>query len=210
MLEGPKEVVAMRNLAHVLRITGVVLTSLFAGLGILFAAGYAFEDPGGWQGVALFALAVVPLGVLTWAARKHPAVALRWVLAGVVLLFAWPLVERFVDLVDMPVVPQAALVLSVPAAVLGLRNARRGAELLLLIAASPALAMVMRMVEARGPEGEGPSLGDALGWSSGIVVVPLLLFAAIFLVASLLDPQRPEVGGTSDAPAPRAPEQAAR
>jgi hypothetical protein len=200
----------MRNLAHVLRITGVVLTSLFAGLGILFAAGYAFEDPGGWQGVALFALTVVPLGVLTWAARRHPAVALRWVLAGIVLLFALPLVQRLVDL-DMPLLPQAALVLSVPAAVLGLRDARRGGELLLLIAASPALAMVLRMVESRGPEGEGPSLGAALGWSTGIVVLPLLLFAGIFLLAAALEPRRPGAGGGTGAEAaPRSPSGAAR
>lgn len=200
----------MRKLAHVLRIAGVVLTSLFAGLGILFAAGYAFEDPGGWQGVALFALAVVPLGVLTWAARKHPVVALRWVLAGVVLLFALPLVQRLVDL-DMPLLPQAALVLSVPAAVLGLRNARRGGELLLLIAASPAISMILRLVASRGPEGEGPSLGDALGWSTGVVVLPLLFFAALFLLAAALDPQRPEAGGgTGSDTAPRSPSAAAR
>jgi hypothetical protein len=201
----------MRNLAHVLRIAGVVLTSLFAGLGILFAAGYAFEDPGGWQAVAVLASMVVPLAALTWGARKHPAAALRWVLVGVGLLFAYVVAEVFVDLLDAPVLPLAALVLSVPAAVLGLRNARRGGELLLLIAASPALAMVLRLVASRGPEGEGPSLGDALGWSTGIVVLPLLCFSALFLLAAALDPRRPGAdGGTGIEAAPRSPSGAAR
>lgn len=84
MVEGPKEVVAMRNLARVLRIVGLVLISLFAAFGILFAAGYAFEDPGGWQGAAIVACMVVPLAVLTWLARSHPAAGLRWFLVGAV------------------------------------------------------------------------------------------------------------------------------
>lgn len=191
-LEGPKGVVRMRNTAQVLRIVGVVLTSVFAVFGILFAGGYAFEDPGGWRGVAIFASMAVPLAVLTWAARKHPDAALRWVLAGVVLVFAYAMAELFVDLVDAPMLPMAALVLSVPAAVLGLRNARRGGELLLLIAAGPVLSVLANVF---GRRGEGPPLGAALGGSTGVVVIPLLVFAGIFLLASVIDPQRSSTEG---------------
>ncbi len=191
----------MRNTARVLRIVGVVLTSVFAVFGILFAAGYAFEDPGGWRGVAIFASMVVPLAVLTWAARTRPDAALRWVLAGVVLVFAYAMAEVFVDLVDAPMLPMAALVLSVPAAVLGLRNARRGGELLLLIAAGPVLS-VLANVFGRG--GEGPPLGSALGGSTGVVVLPLLVFAGIFLLASVIDPQRASTEGEG-APSPTRP-----
>lgn len=203
-MEGPKEVVAMRNLARVLRIVGLVLTSLFAAFGILFAAGYAFEDPGGWQGVALFACMVVPLAVLTWLARSHPAAGLRWVLVGAVLLLAWAVLELFVDLVDAPVLPMATLVLSVPAAVLGLRNARRGGELLLLIVAAPVVSVLARVLGER----EGPPLGAALGGSTGVVVLPLLLFAGIFLVAAAVEPRHP--AGSSDDSVTRSPSGAAR
>lgn len=203
-MEGPKEVVAMRNLARVLRIVGLVLTSLFAAFGILFAAGYAFEDPGGWQGVALFACMVVPLAVLTWLARSHPAAGLRWVLVGAVLLLAWAVLELFVDVVDAPVLPMATLVLSVPAAVLGLRNARRGGELLLLIVAAPVVSVLARVLGER----EGPPLGAALGGSTGVVVLPLLLFAGIFLVAAAVEPRHP--AGSSDDSVTRSPSGAAR
>lgn len=203
-MEGPKEVVAMRNLARVLRIVGLVLTSLFAAFGILFAAGYAFEDPGGWQGVALFACMVVPLAVLTWLSRSHPAAGLRWVLVGAVLLLAWAVLELFVDLVDAPVLPMATLVLSVPAAVLGLRNARRGGELLLLIVAAPVVSVLARVLGER----EGPPLGAALGGSTGVVVLPLLLFAGIFLVAAAVEPRHP--AGSSDDSVTRSPSGAAR
>jgi hypothetical protein len=181
----------MRKLARALRIVGLVLTSLFAAFGILFAAGYAFEDPGGWQGVALFACMVLPLAVLTWLARSHPVAALRWVLVGAVLLLAWAVLELFVDLVEAPALPMAALVLSVPAAVLGLRNARHGAELLLLIVAAPVVSVLGRVVA----EPEGPPLGAALGGSTGVVIVPLLLFAVIFVVAAAVEP-RPPVGSS--------------
>ena len=177
----------MRNLARVLRIVGLVLTSLFAAFGILFAAGYAFEDPGGWQGVAIFACMVVPLAVLTWLARSRPVAGLRWVLVGAVLLLVWAVLELFVDIVEAPALPMAALVLSVPAAVLGLRNARRGAELLLLIVAAPVVSVLARVLGER----EGPPLGAALGGSTGVVVLPLLLFAGIFLVAAAVEPRHP-------------------
>jgi hypothetical protein len=204
MVKGPKEVVVMRNLARVLRMVGLVLTSLFAGFGILFAAGYGFEDPGGWQGVALFACMVVPLAVLTWLARSHPAAGLRWVLVGAGLLVAWAVLEMVVDLVEAPVLPIAALVLSVPAAVLGLRDARRGAELLLLIAVAPVVSVLARVLGER----EGPPLGAALGGSTGVVVLPLLLFAAVFLVAAAVEPRHP--AGTSDDSVTRSPSGAAR
>ena len=195
----------MRDTARALRVVGVVLTSLFAVFGILFAAGYAFEDPGGWKGVAIFASMVVPLVVLTWAARKHPDTALRWVLAGVALLLAYAVAGLFVELLDLPVVPLASLVLSVPAAVLGLRNARRGGELLLLVVAGPVLSV---LVDVLGRSGEGPPLGAALGGSTGVVVVPLLVFAGVFLLASVID-SGPRA--TDDAPtATRPPAGAAR
>lgn len=194
----------MRNLARVLRIVGLVLTSLFAAFGILFAAGYAFEDTGGWQGVALFACMVVPLAVLTWLARSHPAAGLRWVLVGAVLLLVWAVLELFFDLVEAPVLPMAALVLSVPAAVLGLRDARRGAELLLLIVAAPVVSILARVLGER----EGPPLGAALGGSTGVVVLPLLLFAGIFLVAAAVEPRQPT--GPSEGGVTRSPSGAAR
>lgn len=200
----------MRNTARALRIVGASLTSLFAVFGILFAAGYALEDPGGWKGAAIFAAMVAPMVVLTWVARRHPGAGVRWVLGGGVLLLAYAAVALFVEPVDLPVVPLAALVLSVPAAVLGLRDARRGGELLVLVAAGPVLSVLANVL---GGGGEGPPLGAALGGSTGVVVVPLLVFAGIFLLASVIEPGRRSVErptGTRPPSGTRPPAGAAR
>lgn len=44
----------------------------FAVLATLFISGYAFEDPGGWQGVGLMAGIVVPMVVLGLLAWRFP------------------------------------------------------------------------------------------------------------------------------------------
>ena len=42
-------------------------------------------------------------------------------------------------------------------------------------------------IVVRAPGLEGPSLGDVLGGSTGVVVVPLLVLAGLFLLAGALD-----------------------
>jgi len=49
----------------------VALTALFG----LFAAGYAFEDPGGWQAWGIVAAVAVPLLALTFVAHRWPTAA---------------------------------------------------------------------------------------------------------------------------------------
>ncbi len=171
----------MRTLAPALRKLAFGLTVLFAAGGLLFASGYILEDPGGWLAALVIAALVVPLAWLSVMAHRSPDRALAWLLLGVGLLFAYTVAGFFVQVVGGPVVPLVALVLAVPAAVIGLEDARRGGELLLLVAAAPLLTVALHVL---GRDGEGPPLGAALGGSTGVVVLPLLLFAGLFLVAA--------------------------
>lgn len=177
----------MRKLAQVLRRAGLVLTLLFAVGGMLFASGYAVDDPGGWQAAAIIAAMVVPLAWLTRDAVRVPQRATVEVMVGIGLLVVLALAEVVVN-VEAPVLPVAALVLAVPAAVLGQRNARHGGELLLLVAAAPLLSVLAQVLDRSG---EGPPLGAALGGSTGAVVLPLVALGVLFLVAAAVDRQHP-------------------
>ena len=186
----------MKTFATVLRRTALVLTWLLSVGGLLFALGYAYEDPGGWVSVALTAAIAVPLAALTVVAMRSPEVGFSALAIGAALFAAWCVVSLFVDLVEAPVIPVAALVLAAPVAVLGQRYAMRAGWLMLALAAVPFGLVLVRMVQESGVE--GPSLGDLLTTSTGIVVVPLAVLAVLFLVAGWLGhpqatPDKPQV-----------------
>ena len=170
------------SLATILRRFALALTSLFVVGGLLFALGHAFEDPGGWTAGIIAAAVVVPLvGLIVLAARSAP-LALKVLTAAVVGFAVWGLVTLFVD-VDAPTVPVISLVLALPIAVLGQRYATRAGELLIAVVAVPLLLLVVRLFTERGAE--GPALQDALGTSTGVVVVPLVVLALLFLAAGV-------------------------
>lgn len=170
------------SLATILRRFALALTSLFVVGGLLFALGHAFEDPGGWTAGIIAAAVVVPLvGLIVLAARSAP-LALKVLTAAVVGFAVWGLVTLFVD-VDAPTVPVISLVLALPIAVLGQRYATRAGELLIAVVAVPLLLLVVRLFTERGAE--GPALQDALGTSTGVVVVPLVALALLFLAAGV-------------------------
>lgn len=173
----------------------MLLVGVFGGL---FAAGYAFDDPGGWAAVGLVASYVVPVTALSLYAvvRPVPAGRLLAVVTGVLAVLvllnaAFTLVDR--DRVG-PVDSLAVLVLGVALAFLGLHEPRLAGVLILAAGLAQVASLILRIAVVQAP-GEGPPLGAALGGSSGVVVVPLLLIGALFVAA----------GGADRAPAPTAP-----
>ncbi|MDV3220321.1 hypothetical protein, partial [Intrasporangium sp.] len=63
-----------------------------------------------------------------------------------------------------------ALILALPIAVVGQRNARRAGQLLLAVAAVPLLLLLVRLVTSGG---DAPGPRDLIGGSTGVVVLPL-------------------------------------
>ena len=175
----------MRTVSVVLRRTALVLTAVFVCGGLLFALGYAFEDPGGGTAVLLAAAVVLPLAALTVLAALRRRLALRVLAVAVGLYAVWGVIALFVDLVQAPDLPVVALILALPIAVVGLTYAVRSGGLLVVVAAVPFLLVVARLVRDSGVG--GPGLGDLLGGSTGAVVVPLLVLAGLFLLAGALD-----------------------
>ncbi|HEX6055132.1 MAG TPA: hypothetical protein VFY98_04920 [Intrasporangium sp.] len=190
------------SLSSILRKVGLVLTSLFAVGGIAFALGYAFEDLDGWAPWLLTAAVAVPLVGLTALAVRSPRRALQVLVTALGLFAGWAVLTLFVD-VDAPTVPVISLVLALPIAVFGQRYATRAGELLIAVAAVPLLLLVVRLSTEWRAEGPGPH--DALGTSTGVVVVPLLVLAVLFLAAGV-------AGGHGPAPerAPAQPKTPAR
>lgn len=171
--------------AKILSRLALVLTALFSALGLLFALGYAWEDPGGWPAVLITAAIMLPLGGLTWLAADAPRAG-SWALQiGIALYAVWALLSQFVPLVEAPVIPVFALILAVPTAVLGLREPLRAGLLMLSLAVVPFVCVLIRVARESGPE--GPSLGALLGTSTGVLVVPLAVLAALILTTAALD-----------------------
>jgi hypothetical protein len=192
------------SLATILKRVALVLTGLFALGGLLFALGYAFDDPGGWPAVLISAAVVVPLVGLTVLAARAAPLAIKVLTAAVVLFVVWGVLDRYID-IDMPTIPVIALVLALPIAVMGQRYATRAGGLLLVVAAVPLLSVVTRLVSESSPDGsEGPGLGDLLGGSSGVVILPLAVLAVLFFAAGALGraapaPTEPSVRPSSPA-----------
>lgn len=200
----------MRTLSLVLRRTTLVLTALFAAGGLLFALGYAFEDPGGLVAVLLALAVVVPLAPLTLLAVFRRRLAGVVLVVALVLYAVWGLVSVFVDLVEAPDLPVIALALAVPVAVVRLTYPLRAGGLMLGLAAVPFVSVVARLVRESGlaesglGEGgpEGPGLRELLGGSTGVVVLPLVFLAALLLLAAALGRRAPDATTRRTQPEP--------
>ena len=153
----------------------------------LFAAGYAFEDPGGLAAAGLVALWVVPLAVLVAVALLRPAAA-WWILLALVgvavAVAAWQVVDpwslRDWEFEHGPVVPIASYVPLIPLALIGRARPLSAGLMLLVVGVAPILA------ELRvAPFNMG---------STQAVAVPMALTGVLLLGAALLDPhpRRPE------------------
>jgi hypothetical protein len=161
----------------------VAITVLFG----MFAAGYAFEDPGGWRAWGMVAAVAAPMLLLTVVARRWPSVA-TWLLALGVLLVAVLAVldtqgEGGRALVQAlgPVAAVNILMLGLPMAALGLQRPLAGGLLITGTAAAAYLPYVPFVLA------EGIPLVASLTWSSTILVVPFLVIGVVFLVAAFLD-----------------------
>ena len=170
----------MTRLARGLAIGVVAALGLF---GALFVAGETLADPGGWQAVGLVAAWAVPMAALVLLALRRPAIAgrlLPWALgvASVLLLVdaagAYPRDTGPVGTITM-------FAVAVPCGLLGLHRALRAGMLLL---AAAAVQLVGTLVE-RGRAGS--PLRAALGGSTGALVVPLLVCAALLLLTAVLE-----------------------
>ncbi len=170
--------------------TVVALVGLFGGM---FVAGNAFMDPGGWPAVAMTALWVLPMAGLIVLAFRRPITASRilvWVTAAVVL---FSLVDAALGIVPRddwgPVAAIAVFALLLPLGVLGLHQARR-AGLLMVVAGLAQL--VATMIATAVHDDGGPTV--RLSGSSGVVVLPLLIVGALFLLAGALERESPRAG----------------
>ncbi len=173
----------MSNVGMVLRRVAAFGTMVFAGFGVLFAGGYAADDPGGWAAVGMIALMVVPAAGITLLAVRRPEQALVLVYIGLGLLIAYTVADATSRLVDAPVIPMTALVLAFPVAFLGLHRPRTAGRLLLAIGAVPILGVVlMAILRSEG------GFFVHLGGSSGAAAIPLIFFALLFLIAANLTP----------------------
>jgi hypothetical protein len=159
------------------------LTLLFG----LFAAGYAFEDPGGWQAVGMTMVVVAPLVLLTFVAYRWPQAATWLLAAGTVLVAVVAVIDaagqqRGALLEEFgPVVAVNVLMLGLPMAMLGLHRPLVAALLIggtALAVYLPSLPFVLQ---------HGISLGASVSWSSSVLVVPFLVIAAVFGLAALLN-----------------------
>jgi len=188
------------SLATMLRRLGLILASLFAAGGILFALGYAYQDLTWWVAALITAAIVGPLALLAVLAVRAAPLATAVLTAAVVVFASWAVVNAFID-VDLPTIPVISFVLAVPIALFGQRRATRAGELLLGVAAVPLALVIVRFFTEEGPE--GPGVGDLLGTSIGVVVVPLVVLAILFLASGWIG--RAEPTSTSPSVPPSTP-----
>ncbi|HET9127248.1 MAG TPA: hypothetical protein VFN73_04145 [Propionibacteriaceae bacterium] len=181
--------------ASALKYSAVVLMTLFALLGGLFAAGYAIADLSGRAAALLIAAYAVPAVGLSVLAIIRPAV-LGPVLVGLsVVVIVFNDIDAAARLIPRdtygPVGVVAVLMLAAAIGFLGLHRPLLAGVLLVALAIGQAVAAVA----GRDVAG-GEPLGAVFSGSTGIVVIPLLVIGGLFLLAG-----RPPTHPASVAPA---------
>ena len=176
----------MTGTAKILKYIAFGAMVLFGVVGGLFVAGYAFEDLSTWAAIGSTAAWLVPPEVLSLLAlTRYSAVPTVFVvLTGLVV--AVTLLDSSVNLVDRdalgPVAAIGVFALGVSLAFLGLRETSLAGLLLVVLGVVQLAATSIGFID-EWRAGGGPGLGDLLTTSSGVIVVPLLVVGALFLVA---------------------------
>jgi hypothetical protein len=170
-------------MTRVVRGLAVGIVAAFGLLGALFVAGETFSDPGGWAAVGLVAAWGVPMLALVLLVLRRPELAAR--------VLPWALLVASVSLlVDAagayprdtgPVGTISMFAVAVPCGLLGLRRAFEAGLLVL----GAAVVQLGASVVERGRT--GASLREVLGGSTGALVVPFLVCAALLLLTALLE-----------------------
>lgn len=173
-------------LARALRIVAMASVSLFGAIAALFIAGETLTDPGGWKAVALTAAWAVPLAALGVMALARPAPSSRVLPLVLAVVAAGVLVDSVAHLVDRdvwgPVGSVSMFAVLIPCGLLGLHRAGEAGTLLLAGAAVQLVATVAGMDRAGGQP-----LRSALGGSTGVLVLPLVVLGALFLAAASVE-----------------------
>jgi hypothetical protein len=177
---------AMTGTAKILRNTAFSVMVLLGVLGGAFVAGSTFEDLGTWAAIGSTAAWLVPTVVLCLLAlTAYSAVPTAFVvLTGFAAAFT--LLDSAMTIIDRdaigPVAAIGVFALAVSLAFLGLRQASLAGLLLLTLGAAQ-LAATAIGVRDEWQAGAGPGLGHLLTTSSGVIVLPVLLVGALFLLA---------------------------
>lgn len=202
---GVRGMSAMTGTAKALKYTAFTLMALFGLLGGLFVAGYAFEDPGGWDAVLMTAGWVLPMLALVVYALVRKEAAGPVFIAVTAFVGASTLLDSLLEIVPRddvgPVLAISVFSLGVALAFLGLYRSTLAGLLLVVLALVQLAAMVLLHL-VHGGLAEGPGLGAMLGGSSGVVVVPLLVIGILFLLAGGLAHEHLRIGhGPTASPA---------
>ena len=169
----------LANRTSVLAWVGFSVTVAFLGLAGLMVAGYTLTDPGGWTGLGLTALWVVPTLVLAVLSFYRPDSAIP-VLAAASLLpigfGVWTLVDyagaRDWEDQHGPVALVFILTVGVPLAVAGLSRPMPAGLLMLGITVVPLVLSVV---------GAGNEWGQAL--SIGLLSAPVVIGGVLYVLA---------------------------
>lgn len=176
----------MTGTSKVLSAVALVVLLLMALAGALFAAGYAFSDLPLWlpvlESVIWLAIAIG----LTFVVLRLPEVAVQVMLAVTGVMVLLIVLDGTVGIFRRdelgPVVTVLLLAVLVPLAFLGLRRPVLAGLMLLVLAVVQFLSAGLM----GGRFADGAPLGALLGGSSGVVVLPTLLAAVLFLLAGWL------------------------
>jgi hypothetical protein len=158
---------------------GFGVTVVFLGLAGLMVAGYTLSDPGGWTGVGLTALWVVPtLGLVVLAFyRPDTAIPVLALASLVPIAFGvWTLLDydgaRGWEDQNGPVGLVFVLAIGLPLAVEGLSRPTPAGLLMVGITVVP---LVLSMI------GAGSAWGQAL--SIGLLAAPVVISGVLYLLA---------------------------
>ncbi|SDL25186.1 hypothetical protein [Tessaracoccus oleiagri] len=176
----------MTGTSKVLSAVALVVLLLMSLAGSLFAAGYAFTDLPLWLPI-LGSLLWLAIAVgLTFVVLRFPEVAVQVMLAVTAVVALLIVLDGTLGIFRRdelgPVATVLLLAVFVPLAFLGLRRPVLAA----LMLATLALVQLLGAGLIRSGVGDGAPFVALLRGSSGIVVLPTLLAAALFLVAGLL------------------------
>ena len=176
--------------AKVLKYLAFTLILLFGVFGLLFAAGYAVEDPGGWAAAGMIAAQLIPIIILAVLALWKPAWAAPVFVVITVLVILFNILDSAFGLLDRnvlgPIGSISVLALALSLGFLGLRRTTLAGILLVVLAAAQFVATIAGFLVRMAGMDDVPPIGAILGGSSGVVVVPILIVGILFWVAGAL------------------------